>query len=67
MPEKSSGKPSDARTGQSKKFIDVAREHGCDEDEAAFDAKLKKIASAPLPKKPKPNDTQGTAKLKKGD
>ena len=29
---------------QSQKFIDKARELGCDEDEAAFDAKLKAVA-----------------------
>jgi hypothetical protein len=29
---------------QSDKFIQAAKEHGCDEDEKAFDEKLKKIA-----------------------
>lgn len=41
--------------GQSKRFIETARELGCDEDEAAFDEKLKRIATAkpkPKPKKP---------------
>ena len=33
------------------RFKELARELGCDEDEAAFDAALKKVAeSAPLPK-----------------
>jgi hypothetical protein len=31
---------------QSKRFIETARELGCDEDEAAFDEKLKRIATA---------------------
>jgi hypothetical protein len=31
---------------QSKRFIDTARELGCDEDEAAFEEKLKRIATA---------------------
>jgi hypothetical protein len=35
------------KTDQSKRFIEKAREFGCDEDEAAFEAKLKKIAKAP--------------------
>jgi len=30
---------------QSERFITTARELGCDEDEAAFDEKLKRIAS----------------------
>lgn len=32
-------------TPQSQKFVESARELGCDEDEAAFDAKLKKVAA----------------------
>lgn len=32
---------------QSQKFIDKARELGCDEDEKAFAGKLKRIAKAP--------------------
>jgi hypothetical protein len=31
---------------QSKRFIETARELDCDEDEAAFDEKLKRIATA---------------------
>jgi hypothetical protein len=30
---------------QSERFIETARELGCDEDEAAFDEKLKRIAT----------------------
>lgn len=37
-------------TDQSKKFLDAARELGCDEDEAAFEDKLRRIAKV----KPKP-------------
>lgn len=43
----------DARE-QSKRFIEAAREAGCDEDPDAFDKALRKVASAPPPKKPKP-------------
>jgi len=39
--------------GQSEKFRDAARKIGCDEDEAAFDAVLKKIGNAQAAKKPK--------------
>jgi hypothetical protein len=35
---------------QVQRFVAKARELGCDEDEAAFEAKLKKIAKAPPPK-----------------
>lgn len=34
-------------TDQSKVFAEAARALGCDDDENAFDAKLKKVASAP--------------------
>jgi hypothetical protein len=37
---------------QQQRFIETARELGCDEDEAAFDEKLKRIATVkPKPKK----------------
>ena len=32
------------KAGQSSRFIEAARELGCDEDESAFDAKLTTIA-----------------------
>jgi hypothetical protein len=35
---------------QSKAFIDKARDLGCDEDETAFDERLRKIAKATPPK-----------------
>jgi hypothetical protein len=46
-----SGKIEDQKS-QSRRFIETARDLGCDEDdEAAFDEKLKRIATAkPLPK-----------------
>lgn len=38
---------------QSEKFADLARELECDEDEAAFDAKLREVAKhKPVPEKP---------------
>lgn len=40
---------------QGNRFIDKAREIGCDEDEKAFDDKLRRIAKA-KPKKEKPAD-----------
>jgi hypothetical protein len=39
---------------QSKRFIETARELDCDEDEAAFDEKLRRIATV----KPKPKATK---------
>lgn len=41
----------DKRT-QSQKFIDKAKELGCDEDESAFEQKLQGIAKASLKEKP---------------
>jgi hypothetical protein len=35
------------------KFRDLAREIGADDDEAAFKAKLRKVATAPRPAKSK--------------
>jgi hypothetical protein len=48
---------SDERS-QSERFIETARELGCDEDEAAFEEKLRQIATAkPKPKaKPRKNE-----------
>jgi hypothetical protein len=37
---------------QLERFKEAARMLGCDEDEATFEARLKKIANAPAPKKP---------------
>lgn len=34
---------------QSDKFRDMARELECDEDEAAFEEKVRKVATAPKP------------------
>jgi hypothetical protein len=38
---------------QSQKFKDVARATGCDEDEGAFDQRLRKIATRAKEQKPK--------------
>jgi hypothetical protein len=48
-------KPAEPQEEQSKRFIETARELGCDEDEAAFDEKLRRIATAKpkLPLRPK--------------
>ena len=43
-----------AAKSQRDKFIDKAREIGCDENEAAFDEKLKQLAKA-KPKKEAPD------------
>jgi hypothetical protein len=45
MKEKRKSQAPDTRT-QAQKFIDTARELGCDENEAAFEAELKRIAPA---------------------
>lgn len=47
MPKRSQ-KPDEKR--QHERFIETARELGCDEDEAAFDEKLKKVAGHKPPK-----------------
>lgn len=39
-------------TAQALKFLKAARDLGTDEDEAHFDATLKRVASAPPPKDP---------------
>ena len=40
----------DDDTPQGDKFKELARELECDDDEAAFDERLKKLAKAPPPK-----------------
>lgn len=47
--------PDDPRT-QAEKFADLARELECDEDEDAFDERLKKLATAPKADPEKSND-----------
>ena len=44
------------------RFVDAARDLGCDEDEAAFDKTLMKISSAPPPKSVQKRKTKKTAK-----
>jgi hypothetical protein len=46
---------------QSRRFIETARELGCDEDEAAFDEKLRQIATV----KPKPVESKSDRKAKR--
>jgi len=46
MPDK------DHATQQSDKFRQLARELECDEDEAAFEDKVRKVATTPKPEKP---------------
>ena len=43
-PSRKAGRPSESGTEQSRRFAETARSLGCDEDEAAFDEKLKVIA-----------------------
>ena len=50
MAKTPTGKAADK--AQSRRFIEAARELGCDEDEAAFDEKLRKVG-APKPPDPK--------------
>jgi hypothetical protein len=40
---------SKAESQQADKFRDLARELECDEDEAAFDEKVRKVPTAPKP------------------
>lgn len=57
----SKSKSEGARTPQSQRFIEAARELGCDESEERFDAALKKVAKAPAPKQEEaPAKKQGT-------
>jgi hypothetical protein len=55
-------KPVDA---QSRKFIEAARELGCDEDESAFDEMVKKVAKAPPPRQEPQNANASRSKPKK--
>jgi hypothetical protein len=45
--------PKEDQRSQAKKFADLARELECDEDEEAFDERLRKLAKA-MPAQPKP-------------
>jgi hypothetical protein len=47
---------------QAKRFVGAARNLGCDENEDAFDAKLKKVASSPPPKTTTKRKTKKPAK-----
>jgi len=49
--------PAPKPKSQPEKFRDLARELECDEDEAAFDERLRKLATTPkAPKAPKDDD-----------
>ncbi|THD58556.1 MAG: hypothetical protein E8A49_18705 [Phenylobacterium sp.] len=54
MPNPKAPPPEDPKK-QSEKFADLARELECDDDEAAFDERLKKLAKAPPAPHPKAN------------
>jgi hypothetical protein len=47
--------PPNHKREQSDRFVETARELGCDEDETAFEEKLKKIAK----RRPKPAPEKG--------
>jgi hypothetical protein len=47
-----------AERSQSERFKEAARALGCDEDEAAFDAKLKVLAKQKPKDEPKPTEAQ---------
>lgn len=44
----------DQRKSQVSRFVEAARELGCDESEERFDAALRKVASSPPAPKPEP-------------
>jgi hypothetical protein len=46
--------PQNESADQGKRFIETARELGCDEDEAAFDEKLRRIATAKVQRRESP-------------
>lgn len=59
-----SSKNSPLKGEQSKRFIEVARELGCDEDESAFDEIVKKVAKAPPPRQEEPAEKPKPKKLR---
>jgi len=42
------------RKNQRDSFVEAARELGCDDDEQAFEKRLKEVATSPPPKSDKP-------------
>jgi hypothetical protein len=50
--EKTPSLPTDPRT-QAAKFTDLARELECNEDEAAFEETVRRVAKAPPPEEPR--------------
>lgn len=57
----------DTKKSQSQKFKDAARATGCDEDEAAFEARLKKIVKPVPPQAQKPKSAPKKRRSIKGD
>lgn len=53
----------DKASGQSKRFVETARQLGADEDEDAFDAKLKAVAG----QKPRSEKDEAPQRPEKGD
>lgn len=52
------------KRSQREKFEDLAREAGCEDDEAVFDEKLKRIASARSEKSAEQKEKPATKKTK---
>jgi hypothetical protein len=46
VPEPTAERRDDVK-GQADKFLDMARELGCDEDEAAFEDNVRKVVASP--------------------
>lgn len=46
--------PTKVLSEQSKRFVEAARALQCDEDEQAFEKRLKEVATSPPPKPDKP-------------
>ena len=57
-----SKKPKMAPAEQHERFVEAARQLGCDEDEDAFNRVLRKVASAPPPKSIKKRKPKKPAK-----
>jgi hypothetical protein len=57
-------KPDADKQAQRKRFIEAARELGCDENEAAFDERLRRIATVKPKRSRKSADTAKPSKPK---
>jgi hypothetical protein len=58
--KKQAPKPKAEKTPQSQKFIEAARELGCDEDESAFDEMVKKVAKGTPSRKESRSSLKGS-------